>query len=140
MAFGLHLPGYGNSPPGQDRATIPQYAELLADLLEEISDGPVVLVGHSMGGMISLTLALQNPALVERMGTEDGTRRSADPMDVPRAIAEIIAMPKGTRPLRRPVHPGARPQEAINTVSAETQLAMLGESQLGPWIKDVLER
>lgn len=29
---------------------------------------------------------------------------STDPMDVPRAIAEIIAMAPGTRPLRRPVH------------------------------------
>ncbi|WP_373486737.1 SDR family NAD(P)-dependent oxidoreductase, partial [Blastomonas sp.] len=33
------------------------------------------------------------PAVVARMGTEDGSGRSADPMDVPRAIAEIIAMP-----------------------------------------------
>jgi hypothetical protein len=49
-------------------------------------------------------------------------------------------MPKGKRPLRRAVHPVARPQETINTVSAQTQIAMLGESQLGPWIKDVLER
>ncbi|HEX6217652.1 MAG TPA: SDR family oxidoreductase [Sphingomicrobium sp.] len=29
---------------------------------------------------------------------------STDPMDVPRAIAEIIAMPPGSRPLRRPVN------------------------------------
>ena len=27
-----------------------------------------------------------------------------DPEDVPRAIAEIIAMAPGTRPLRQPVH------------------------------------
>ena len=79
------------------------------------------------------------PELTAGMGQRTGGG-TTDPMDVPRAIAEIIAMPKGTRPLRRPVHPGARPQEAINAVSAETQLAMLGESQLGPWIKDVLER
>lgn len=63
----IDLPGYGQSPPLKKRATIPAYAELMADLLETISDGPVVLVGHSMGGMISLTLALRHPALVERM-------------------------------------------------------------------------
>ena len=28
---------------------------------------PVVLIGHSMGGMTSITLALRYPALVERM-------------------------------------------------------------------------
>ncbi len=74
-----------------------------------------------------------------RMGTEDGSGRSADIFDVPRAIAEIIAMPAGSRPLRRAVHPGAKPQEAINKVSAETQLAWLGNSPYGPLIKAVLE-
>ncbi|MCP4428314.1 MAG: alpha/beta fold hydrolase [Chloroflexi bacterium] len=63
----VDLPGYGQSPPLEERTTIPGYAELLADLIEEISDGPVVLVGHSMGGMISVTLALTHPILVERM-------------------------------------------------------------------------
>lgn len=63
----VDLPGYGKSPRLPERTTIPAYAELLADLLEAISDGPVVLVGHSMGGMISLTMALRYPALVERM-------------------------------------------------------------------------
>ncbi|MCR9223897.1 MAG: SDR family oxidoreductase [Hyphomonas sp.] len=79
------------------------------------------------------------PALTAGMGERTGGG-STDPMDIPRAIAEIIAMPKGTRPLRKPVHPASRPQEAINEVSAQTQIAMLGESQLGPWVKDVLER
>ena len=77
------------------------------------------------------------PALVNSMGKEDGTRRSADPMDVPRAIAEIAAMPSGSRPLRRAVHPGSKPQEAINKVSAETQVAWLGGSPFGPWVKAV---
>ena len=49
--------------------------------------------------------------------------------------AEIIAMPAGTRPLRRAVHPGAKPQEAINRVARETQLAMLGNSPYGPWVR-----
>ncbi|WP_033073458.1 SDR family oxidoreductase [Sphingopyxis sp. MWB1] len=71
------------------------------------------------------------------MGTEDGSGRSADPMDVPRAIAEIMAMPAGQRPLRCAVHPGPKPQEAINRVSAEVQLAWLGSSRLGPLVKAV---
>ncbi len=71
------------------------------------------------------------------MGTEDGSGRSADPADVPRAIAEIMAMPAGKRPLRRAVHPGNKPQEAINRVSAEVQLAWLGGSALGPLVKAV---
>ncbi|MEZ4594287.1 MAG: alpha/beta fold hydrolase [Chloroflexota bacterium] len=63
----IDLPGYGQSPPLEETTTIPGYAELLAKLIGQISDGPVVLVGHSMGGMISVTLALTHPILVERM-------------------------------------------------------------------------
>lgn len=86
---------------------------------------------------LSLEQAAAYPALVSRMGEEDGSGRSADPMDVPRAIAEIAAMPAGTRPLRQAVHPGGKPQEAINKVSAETQVAWLGGSPFGPWVKAV---
>ena len=63
----VDLPGYGDSPPYSERTTIPKYVETLAGLIEQVSDGPVVLVGHSMGGMISITMALQHPILVERM-------------------------------------------------------------------------
>lgn len=63
----VDLPGYGQSPPGSERATISGYADLLAMLIQEITDRPVLLVGHSMGGMISLTLALRHPELVERL-------------------------------------------------------------------------
>jgi NAD(P)-dependent dehydrogenase (short-subunit alcohol dehydrogenase family) len=77
------------------------------------------------------------PQLVARMGEEDGTRRTADPMDVPNAIAEIIGMPAGTRPLRRAVHPGSKPQIPINELTAKVQVDWLGETGFGPWIKSV---
>lgn len=64
---------------------------------------------------------------------------ATDPMDVPRAIAEIMAMPAGRRPLRRAVHPTNRPQEAINQVSAEAQKRLLGRSPFGPWVEAVLD-
>ncbi|MBZ6378075.1 short-chain dehydrogenase/reductase [Pacificimonas flava] len=91
-------------------------------------------------------------ALLDRIGEErkagypeliDNALRSSgggstDPMDVPRAIAELIAMPAGERPLRRPVHPGTKPQLRINEVSRRTQLAMLENSPFGPAAKSVL--
>lgn len=77
------------------------------------------------------------PQVVERMGTEDGSGRTADPMDVPRAIARTIALPAGTRPLRLPVSGGAIPQTRINEVAAETQVQWLGNSGLGPMIRAV---
>lgn len=75
--------------------------------------------------------------VVARMGTEDGSGRTADPMDIPRAIARTIALPAGIRPLRLPVSGGAIPQTSINEVTAQTQVAWLGGSALGPLIKAV---
>ncbi|NNC73719.1 MAG: SDR family oxidoreductase [Sphingomonadaceae bacterium] len=76
------------------------------------------------------------PNFVEN-ALQTGAGRDTDVLDIPRAIAEIIAMPPGTRPLRRAIHPTSIPQEAINRVSAETQVAWLGQSGYGPWIRAV---
>lgn len=78
------------------------------------------------------------PELIAGMGTGGGG--NTDPMDIPAAIAQLIASPDGTRPLRLAVHPNARPQLGINEASRETQLAMLGNSPYGPWVRNVLER
>ena len=72
-AIAIDLPGYGESPPLPERVTIPAYVDVLADFVETVTDSPIVLVGHSMGGMISLTMALQHPALIERMVLIDPT-------------------------------------------------------------------
>ncbi len=66
------------------------------------------------------------PQAVARMGQEDGSGRSADPMDIPHAIADVLSEPMDQRPLRVAVHPGNKPQVKINEVSAQTQIAMLG--------------
>ncbi len=79
------------------------------------------------------------PQIVARMGTEDGSGRSADVMDVPRAIAAVIAMPAGTRPLRRPVSQGGVPQTGINEASAAAQRAMLARSPMAAFVEGVLD-
>jgi pimeloyl-ACP methyl ester carboxylesterase/CRP-like cAMP-binding protein len=63
----VDLPGYGNSERLPERTTIARYAQLIAHLIQDLTDSPAVLVGHSMGGMISVTLALRYPQLVDRM-------------------------------------------------------------------------
>lgn len=78
------------------------------------------------------------PEQVAQMGQENGSGRSADPMDIPREIARLIMLPQGTRPLRLPVHPGPKPQAAINEVTAKTQVEWLGRSPaFGPLVKAV---
>ena len=78
------------------------------------------------------------PQMVARMGMEDGSGRSADPMDIPHAMARVLAMPPGTRPVRVPVSGGGIPQAAINEVSAKTQVDWLGASPaFGPLVRAV---
>jgi pimeloyl-ACP methyl ester carboxylesterase len=56
----IDLPDYGKSPPLLERATIPGYAELLANFIEELSDGPVVL---GIDSDQILALAVDDPVL-----------------------------------------------------------------------------
>jgi pimeloyl-ACP methyl ester carboxylesterase len=64
----VDLPGYGESPPLPTRASIPAYADLMAELAQQLSPGlPMIVMGHSMGGMISLTMALRHREVLERM-------------------------------------------------------------------------
>lgn len=77
------------------------------------------------------------PALIARMGNEDGSGRSADPMDIPAAIMKVLLTRQGEKPLRVAVHPGNKPQLPINKVSAQVQVDWLGNSPFGPWIKAV---
>lgn len=56
----VDLPGHGRSePPGKDR--IDDYAAALGALLAALALGPTVVVGHSMGGAIALSLGLAPP-------------------------------------------------------------------------------
>ncbi len=67
------------------------------------------------------------------------SRVPSNPLDIPKAIAGAAALPAGKRPLRIAVHPGNKPQLAINRVSQETQIAWLGEGPDGVWVKAVYD-
>lgn len=47
--------------------TIPQGAQDLYDLVSELADGPVHIVGYSMGGMIGLEFAIRYPDLLDHL-------------------------------------------------------------------------
>ncbi len=73
------------------------------------------------------------------MASGMGGGGTTDPMDVPRAMAEIIAMPAGARPLRRPVHPNTQTSTAANAAMAQIQAAALSNGPYAPWLKAVTE-
>lgn len=62
----LDLPGYhpGEELPTDFEWTLDSAAASVAAAVQARTDGPVHVVGHSMGGSVSLTLAAKHPGLV----------------------------------------------------------------------------
>lgn len=58
--YTLDLPGHGRSG-GEACTTIVGYAEAVVGFLDEVGVAHAVIVGHSVGGAIALTLALDSP-------------------------------------------------------------------------------
>ncbi|NYG60609.1 pimeloyl-ACP methyl ester carboxylesterase [Nocardioides daedukensis] len=71
----IDMPNHGRSP-WTEHLDYPEMAEQVAELFD--ADDPVALVGHSMGGKISMLLALLHPELVERLVVVD-----MSPVDYP---------------------------------------------------------
>jgi pimeloyl-ACP methyl ester carboxylesterase len=61
------LPGHGKST-GRGHQTIEAYASVLLALLEELNINRAAFIGHSMGGLIALNLALEHPDRVAALG------------------------------------------------------------------------
>jgi pimeloyl-ACP methyl ester carboxylesterase len=63
--FGLttwDLPGHGHSPaPPAGRLTLGTSADALARVVDEYADGGVILVGHSLGGVVTLGYLARHP-------------------------------------------------------------------------------
>lgn len=55
------LPGYGKSPWPEEPLSFSRYADLLEKHLALLNTGQVVLVGHSMGGVIGTLLCERHP-------------------------------------------------------------------------------
>ncbi len=64
---------------------------------------------------------------------------ATDPMDVPRAIAEVIATAPGKRPLRRPVHPNTQATDALNAAHTQVQGAVMGRGPYKAWYEAAVD-
>jgi pimeloyl-ACP methyl ester carboxylesterase len=63
----VDLPGYGKSSKAPHSGLMTFYAGVIGELIQKLDLGPVNLAGHSMGGQISMVLALEKPELVKRL-------------------------------------------------------------------------
>ncbi len=61
------LPGHGGSERPRAGASLRDYADALAGVLERLAGGPALVVGHSFGGHVSLRLAERHPELVRSL-------------------------------------------------------------------------
>lgn len=60
----IDLPGFGFSPAAGRRTTMPANAKVLDRFINEIVGGPVILMGNSMGGAITILESAANPRAV----------------------------------------------------------------------------
>jgi pimeloyl-ACP methyl ester carboxylesterase len=80
----IDLPGFGRSEPSGRRASVQANVEVLTRFLTEVAGTPAVLVGNSMGGMISILTAARSPEAVSGLVLLDaavpGPRGRPDPL------------------------------------------------------------
>jgi pimeloyl-ACP methyl ester carboxylesterase len=63
----IDLPGYGRSSKGKYEASMSAFADVVKAFIEQLEIEKVTLVGHSMGGQISIMTALAYPDLVDKL-------------------------------------------------------------------------
>jgi pimeloyl-ACP methyl ester carboxylesterase len=69
----VDVPGFGRSDPLPGPTTLDALCAALAEVLHAVADGPVHVVGHSMGGFLGLHLAATRPDLVRTLATLNGS-------------------------------------------------------------------
>jgi len=85
------LPGYGRTAWPTAPLTLSDQADLLADLVSDLGTGPVVVAGHSMGGVTALLFAERHRSLVRGVVDVDGNKSPDDCTFSGQAAAQDLA-------------------------------------------------
>jgi pimeloyl-ACP methyl ester carboxylesterase len=64
----IDMPPFGRSSAPPKRKLLDFYKEFFPTLLDELELDRTTVIGHSLGGAVSLRLAIENPDRVERLG------------------------------------------------------------------------
>lgn len=100
------LRGHGNSDPAEPgSANIDRCADDIAEIIEQwVPDGPIVLAGHSMGGMSIMALAERHPHVLDRLAgvafvASSSGDLAAPPLGLPALLAALVN--RGERVVRK---------------------------------------
>ncbi len=138
------LRGRGRSRDLPGPYGMPSHADDVAAVLEHLAAAPAVVVGHSMGGFVSLVLADRHPELVNSLVLVDGGMPLLPPPGVaPEALsmailgpaAERLAMSFGSYPAYRQHwqdHPAFAEWTDLTTAYVDYDLVPDGDGQYRP--------
>ncbi len=96
----IDLPGHGRSP-GIPQQNITAYMEQVAQFISELGCGQAVLIGHSMGGAIALSLALAYPGQVAALGLIASGAYLGVPDDLLEAFSTQLGQPEALNILQQ---------------------------------------
>lgn len=120
----LDLPGYGKSPWSSEPLTLAQHAELLASWLARRDEPQVVVVGHSMGGVIGQLLCEGWPERVRAFVNVEGNLSFDDCTYSSRAERSSLAdfLASGYERLCDDVYRGGLSDPALRTYYASVRM------------------
>ncbi|MBC9034663.1 alpha/beta hydrolase [Sphingomonas sp. JC676] len=90
----IDRPGWGYSKLTGPRAGVAEQAAMIAALIGQLGLEKPLLVGHSMGGAVSLALALDHPELVRGLAL---IAPYTQPVDQPPDVFKGLVVPRGLR-------------------------------------------
>ncbi|WP_328815943.1 alpha/beta fold hydrolase [Nonomuraea cypriaca] len=91
--IGLEQRGHGHSDRGDGDFTPDAYVADAAEFVRGLGVGPVVVLGHSMGGVIAFQLAAQHPELVRALVVEEGGAFNRQP-EIPHPVLDVTGWPR----------------------------------------------
>lgn len=87
----IDLVGHGRTPMAARRADVEGHRRLLSGMLEALGEGPVTLIGNSMGGLVAALQAAVRPESVSGLVLIDPAIPVAPPGPVhPRVVANLL--------------------------------------------------
>jgi pimeloyl-ACP methyl ester carboxylesterase len=91
------LPGHGGSAAARGTVGLGAFADAVGAALEQEGAGPAPVVGHSLGGVVALRLALRGPATVSGLVLASGAGISSSTPQARRVLAVAGLLKAGRR-------------------------------------------